>query len=474
MTAWQLTPKDLKRYPHFDPQLSEKDAVALATNPSAVSTHKFYPFLLYTNRWTRFASAGDAGDVKSRPIRYAARGDAYIYSYYRHLLAGAYEEALSKNSLSNVVLAYRRILTSDGKGKCNIHFAHEAFKKIRDLGNCCVVALDISAFFESLDHNLLKSIWCDLLKVKKLPDDHYKVFRAITRYAVVEKRAVYERLGFYGSKSKPGKVADGYLVPYNKMPKQLCNGQEFRQKIAGEDGSKSLISVNLRTYGIPQGSPISDLLANIYLLKFDAAVKEIMDNVGGVYFRYSDDILLIAPGGEVEGKDLAAKIRGMIKGFGTKLVIKEKKSSVFAFTKKGKTQSFLLTEGTQGRNGIEYLGFRFDGKKIFIRDSTLSNLYRKVVGASRYAAVSMVKRYPGKSVAYLNAKFDHEKLIQSFGRVKDFGELGDDYRNWTFWTYARRAAQIFGPDGTPILRQLRTFRENVKQRATQELARAVK
>jgi hypothetical protein len=210
----------------------------------------------------------------------------------------------------------------------------------------------------------------------------------------------------------------------------------------------------------------------MYLLNFDCAVRGILNAVGGSYFRYSDDILLIAPGGEAEGKALADEIRGMIGKFGSRLVIKEKKSSVFVFTKSGKAQDFKLVQGTQGKNGIEYLGFRFDGKKYFIRDSTLSNLYRKVAGSSRYAAISLLKRYPGRNSAFLESRFDYEKLIQNFGRVKDFGELGDDYRNWTFWTYARRAARIFGPRGSPIHRQLREFRENARRRAAKELAKA--
>jgi hypothetical protein len=474
MSTWQLTPEDLKRYPHFDSQISIEDAVDLATDPKKVVAHTFYPFLLYTNRWTRFAKKGELSDVKKRPIRYASRADAYIFAYYRYLLTKKYEAALAKSGLNASVLAYRRILNEDGTGKCNIHFAREAFEKIQQLGNCCVIELDISSFFESLDHDLLKAAWCDLLGVRKLPDDHYKVFRAITRYAVVEKQSVYKRLGYYGSKKskKSGKIAEGYLVPYNKMPKQLCTGREFREKIAGGDGSKSLIEVNLKTYGIPQGSPISDLLANAYLLNFDRAVKDILDKLGGSYFRYSDDILLIAPIDEKQGRMLAADVRAMIVKFGSRLVIKEKKSSVFVFSSKGKAQECKIVEGTQGKNGIEYLGFRYDGTKIFLRDSTMSNLYRKVTRSSRYAAVSLVKRYPGRSYAFLESQFNYEKLIQNFGRVEDFGEVGDDYRNWTFWTYARRAAKIFGSFGSPIHRQLRGFRDNVKRRAERELVLA--
>jgi hypothetical protein len=232
MVVWQLMPKDLKRYPHFDSQFSIRDAIALATDPKAVVAHKFYPFILYTNRWTRFAKRGEDGDVKTRPIRYASRGDAYIFTYYRHLITQAYEIALSKNLLDKSVIAYRRICNPDGTGKCNIHFSREAFEEIIKLGNCCVVALDISSFFESLDHCLLKSTWCELLNVKKLPEDHYRVFRAITRYAVVEKEEVYARLGYYGPKLKPksGRIANGYLVPYNKMPNNFAPAGNFDEE----------------------------------------------------------------------------------------------------------------------------------------------------------------------------------------------------------------------------------------------------
>jgi hypothetical protein len=474
--TWHLKAKDLKNYPHFDPQLSIKGGTALATNPTRVASHKFFPFMLYTKRWTRFAEKGKLGDSKERPIRYAARGDAYIFAYYRSLLGEKYEAALSQHSLQENVIAYRRIRNADGSGKCNIHFARDAFLKIQEMGNCCVVALDISSFFESLDHEILRSVWCSLIGEKRLPDDHFRVFRAITRYAVVEKESVYGRLGFFGHKrkSKAGKPINGYLLPFDKMPKQLCSAKEFREKIVGGNGTPSLINVNFKPFGIPQGSPISDLLANAYLINFDIAVKALLDSLGGAYFRYSDDILLVAPGGLEEGENLMDTVRGMIGKHGSKLVIKEKKSSVFVFTKLKDGQNCKLVRGTQGKNGVEYLGFRYDGKKIFIKDATLSNLNRKITRSAKRQAFALVRRYPNKNLSYLSDRFDFEKLIQNFGRVKDFGELSDDYRNWTFWTYARRAAKVFGSQGNAILMQLRSHRQNVKRRGVTALLDAVK
>lgn len=49
--------------------------------------------------------------------------------------------------------------------------------------------------------------------------------------------------------------------------------------------------------GVPQGLPVSNFLANSYLLGFDASVAPLCT----YYARYVDDLLLIVPNGEVEG-----------------------------------------------------------------------------------------------------------------------------------------------------------------------------
>lgn len=476
MGEWCLKETDLKKYPHFDPLISAEDAEALALDPERVARHNFFPFLLYTKHWTRFAKAGVKGKAKDRLIRYAARRDAYIYARYRHLLAGRYEAELVRLGLDSCVLAYRRIpKPGEVGGKCNIDFARDAFLKIQELGNCCVVALDISSYFEHLDHDRLKSLWCRLLGVNKLPPDHFRVFEAITRYAVVDKEKVYERLGHIGIKgtNASGKPIKGYLTPFHAIPKQLCRGNEFREKIAGEGPEKSLIEVNLKTYGIPQGAPISDLLANLYLIDFDQTVRAMATAMGGIYYRYSDDILIISPGDATEGMKWLADMQMLIRQHGRKLKIKAEKCAVFVYERDGSDQTFTRVHGEQGRNGLEYLGFRYDGRKAYLRDSTLSGLRRKVAFAARRDTTACANRNPTKDAANLRAEFNYERLIKRFGKVEDFAEKRDDFREWTFWTYARRAAEIFGPLGKPILGQLRRHASLVRERCNQELARAV-
>lgn len=476
MDAWKLEKKALKNYPHFDAPLSASAAQTYVTLPHNVATHSFFPFIRYIQRWNRFAEKGQRGEPKERPIRYGARVDAYIFSYYRHQLSERYEAELARLKISNCVLAYRRIPTEEGEGgKCNIHFAKDAFSKIEELGNCYAICLDISSYFESLDHMRLKSLWCRLLGVNRLPEDHHAVFKAITNYSYVEKQSVYERLGYFGPKrsTKNGKSIDGYLIPHKEMPKQLCSPKDFRLKIAGEGAQKAIIKKNKKTYGVPQGAPLSDLLANFYLMDFDVEVNKWMVRRKGAYFRYSDDILLIGPGGEKQAKALLKKVQKLIGQYGSHLKIKDKKSSVYVYSKGGAAQSYRHVLGEKGGNGLEYLGFRFDGKKVFLRDSTLTNLNRKVVYAARRQANKLAGAFVNKDADELWEKFSFERFVQRFGRVEDFEELQNDVRSWTFWTYASRAAKIFGVRGAPITRQLRSFKAFSKAKARDEVGKAV-
>jgi hypothetical protein len=475
MGEWLLTSRDLKRYPHFDPVVSAKAGQAYATDSGRVARHAFLPFIQYSQRWTRFPKEGEPRPPKDRPIRYAARRDAYIFAYYRHLLSQRYEEELTRLDLGASILAYRHVPLTNGEGgKCNVHFAFDAFRKIRELGDCCAIALDVSGFFESLDHSRLKAVWCRMLGVSKLPVDHFRVFTAITKYAWVEKTEAYERLGHFGDKKlASGSVRKGYLTPYKEIPKRLCNGTDFRLKIAGANGQKSIIKRNYKTYGIPQGAPISDLLANLYLIDFDAEVSDWVRRIGGAYFRYSDDILILTPGDATAGRALMRRTTSLIANFGEKLKIKPEKSSLVVFHRRGANQHFELDHGTQGKNGLEYLGFRYDGRRVFLRDASLSNFLRKIARAAYREAWACARRYPDKGVTELRLRFDYEKLIKRFGRVEDFGELKGEYHNWTFWTYAKRASKTFGPLGKPILRQLRKHRDLIRRRADKALDRAV-
>jgi len=458
----------IRQYPHFDADISISEAQRVATDPVAVARHAFFPFIETTERWTRFAQKGISGKEKSRPLRKAARLDACIYTHYRSILVAAYEAELRKLGIEENVLAYRRIRIVHGKGhKCNIHFANDAFQRIQSLDDCIVYALDIKSFFDSIDHAKLKAVWEHILSVDRLPPDHYKIYKSVTRYAWVNKNDIYEKLGFIGPKTAPnGRPTVGYRI--GKVPLQVCSAAVFREQIA------PLIAVNKEPHGIPQGSPISDVLANLYLLEFDAKIAKQIQSVGGSYYRYSDDILIIVPDVSEDHNARILQVQKLLNDCGEKLMIQPQKTCVFRFSKADASlatkQLCTLIDGAAGKNGLEYLGFRFDGARVYLRDSTLSNLNRKMVSSARRLARRHCGHNPGASIASLEATFNYNLLLRQFGRVQDFESKFLEYKNWTFWTYAKRAASVFGNCGNPILHQLKRYKQFARRKADEALS----
>lgn len=469
----------VRRYPHFDPVISVAEAEAVATDPTRVATHTFYPFLKYDEGWTVFAKKGEHGKRKERPIRFAARLDSCIFSYYRHLLSVPYEARLQAEGLADSVIAYRRISKPGGGGQSNIDFALSAVETIQSQRDCCTIALDISSFFETLDHGRLRDVYAELLGVSRLSADHFKVYQAITRYAYVDVMKAYTRLGFYGDKTdRNGKVRPGYLKARNKIPVQLCDGRTFQAKIARSATQPSIIEVNKFGIGVPQGAPLSDLLANAYLLEFDKYLRDICRKFGGRFFRYSDDILVIAPILQVDAIELEKEIRNAITAYGKGLQIREEKSAIHRFEVEDGRQTVRTIKAndkygkTMPNKPFEYLGFRYDGRHVFIRDKTMSNLHRKIASVCRATAIRQVKRYQGKATHDILALTDIEKLIQAFGSVEDFRSKAEDYRSWTFTTYTKRASKTMGALGKPIRRQIKNLRGAIRRRLEYELIRA--
>ncbi|WP_158541283.1 reverse transcriptase domain-containing protein [Ruegeria sp. A3M17] len=476
-----FSPKDLKHYPHFDRRLSIKEAEEIVSDPARVAANKFYPFFLYEETWQPFRIAEkERPEPKSRPIRYAARRDAYILTHYRRILAERYEERLSNLGVEHCPIAYRKIPKGGGGGKCNIDFAKDAFDEIEKQGDCVAIALDIKGYFENLDHERIKAVWCDLLAVDRLPPDHFTVFKNVTRYHVVDQKDVYRRLGYIETVSVNGYPRERYTVPFKKMPTQLCSPADFRAKICGGDPTiPSLVrrnadeEGNLLNHGVPQGAPISDLIANFYLLGFDVAMNQYAESRGGRYMRYSDDILLIVPGGETEADEAEAFAVGEIRKYGEELQIKEAKTCIVRFLRDNDALAFQHVRGPQGKNGFEYLGFRFDGRQVYVRDSTISRLYRKVALSAKGVARGFAKAHPKMNASEILATFNYSDFSQRFSRVHPEELSPDDYGTWTFYSYLKRASETFGARGAPILPQARNFKAIMKQRIAEAMVRAV-
>jgi RNA-directed DNA polymerase len=351
-----------RHYLHFDPPVGRKRAERIATNPALVSTHAFYPMIAYHVETVKIYRDSTSGKIaeksKRRPIAYAAHLDSQIYSYYAWKLSVRYEQVLIDKGIDKNVLAFRPL------GKSNIQFAANAFHKVREMGNCGVVALDVTKFFDNLDHEILKKTWASLLGESRLPADHFAVFKSLTSFSHVDKEHLYQALNI--STNNPKK--DGRV--------RACDADIFRSVIR----KGGMIDTNPNKYGIPQGSPISALLSNIYMINFDCAARKLADDVGGSYLRYCDDMLFIVPPAEKD--KIEGNVKKLIKEL--QLDINEKKTEI---------REFRVRKGIQQSDKpLQYLGFTFDGQRVLIRSAALARYSEKMKRGVRFAKATRRKR----------------------------------------------------------------------------------
>lgn len=370
-------------YAHFDRPLPFDAAKAYVTDAARVQQHAFYPLIDFEIVQRRYKVRSKKAEIsaKRRPIGVPSHVDGYIFGYYAKILGERYEAYLSKNNLSDCVLAYRRGLGS------NIDFANAAFNEIRRRGSCVAMAFDLEKFFETIGHDTLKANWAHLLCTERLSPDHFAVFKAVAHHASVNLEACRARLG---------------ISSKERLPRPICTPSVFRTVIRGSKTDlPNLVKTNSNTYGIPQGSQISALLSNVYMMDFDLEMKTLADEVGGYYRRYSDDILWVC--GSMATEQVIARLKQVLANLGGRTALNDDKTEVSTFH----TTSLGIIECDRA---IQYLGFVFDGARVRIRPQTLSRFWRRVIYAAR-ATTRAARRSPFKpSLPYkrkLFRRFSH-------------------------------------------------------------------
>ncbi|MBK1887912.1 reverse transcriptase domain-containing protein [Marinobacter sp. DY40_1A1] len=373
-----------RSYAHFDCPISESQAKKLVTNPTRVSRHAFWPVILNPQKLLSIKNENGrrVWKAKIRPIVFAAHSDAHIYAYYAKCMGRLLEDRYSKCG-GEYVLAYRRFVPP----RCNVHFALEAFEEIKAQDSCDVVAIDVEGFFDALDHEHLKAAWADLLGEDKLPDDHYAVFRACTRGAAVTVPVLRDLFG--GEvRRRAGKVGQA-----------ICEPKDFRALVKPHLRSRHNLVWEVKKKpapaylkgkpaGIPQGLPISAVLANLYMYDADLAIQESIRSLGGTYRRYSDDILLVVP----KGCGAAAESAVQTELGKVKLQVNPGKTVRCRFlrTTEGALRSLALDPHFKEQNlsPISYLGFTFDGRDLRVRDSTIARFMIKAKRAIERARIA--------------------------------------------------------------------------------------
>ncbi|HUX42721.1 MAG TPA: reverse transcriptase domain-containing protein [Rectinemataceae bacterium] len=429
----EYSPKPIfrnKPYAHLDAKRQPEPMQSFIKDPEWVARHGFLPFIHVVLKTRRRKGKHVRPEYKDRHIYYASHLDRYVYQWYAHLTSEAYESYIKANAFDAAPIAYRSI-----DSKTNIHFAKEAFDFIRKQEDSFVFISDFHKFFDNLDHALLKEKLKTVFGVRELPDDHYRVYKNMTKFRYFDLQDIAKALG----------TTKELLRHRTRKPDRLLSSAAMRSMkkefLKSNDNRRSEVIV-----GIPQGSPISAVYANVYMIDFDKELQNFTLSLNGFYRRYSDDIICAVPFHE----------RARFEAFFAELL-----TSIRADISPAKTKRFRVVEGkpftdpsifvgvdTYNRPGIiDYLGFSYNGACVRLREGTLNKYYQKLT--RRLFLLQHISTQKGRIVGrkHLYARSSHlgeanRRNLQEL-RASD-APISIKKRN--FFTYERNAAEIFGDD----------------------------
>lgn len=470
LLEWKKQNSRAAGYAHFDEKFGLNSAWDYITNPSQVARHSFFPFIAYEQAFYKVSKKDGKVVVndKIRPICYSAHIDRCIYQYYGYLLNEKYNEYVDREGICESVVAYRTNLH-----KNNIHFAKESFDFIKK-GECNVIVGDFKGFFDNLDHKYLKSMLCEVLGVEILSNDWYAVYKNITRYSTWDLIDILKINGLITDddikakenaheealKGRTRKARDlithfddkikelnGFEItdPKIRSKKSALTKEQFKQH------KKTYLKIHKYPFGIPQGSSISAVLSNVYMIDFDKKISRFIKKFNGMYLRYSDDFIIILPkDSAVTYTEVLTYLHGVVVET-DKLTLEAKKTQIYSYENNEITN---ITETIDKHKPyIDYLGFIFDGKQVTLRPKTVSKYYYRMYKKLNHIVKSQGITKKGNKISYTelyktytqkgrSGEYDKTKLPNKV-IVKD---SNNPYKSGNFFSYVHKADEIFNPE----------------------------
>lgn len=446
-----------KPYLHFDFALHKPKAVEYVLDKQNIIKHDFSPLIYYQKFARKYKKETGRFINKPRNIFYASHVDGYIYAYYSHILGLQYEVYLEKHGISDVVLAYRTI-EKGGENYANMHFSREAFDFVKKTGGCKVLCIDLSGFFDHLCINTLKRNWQRVWSgedATSLEEDHNRVFQSLKNAHYVEEKDIIsafnvdprQRNEFDQSNQAARRAELNRSLHQHVCSFSQLNAQKRINKIFIKD------KATLNITGVPQGTAISGMLANICMIDFDKEIKQKMESVNGLYRRYSDDIFIAFPS-SLEFNEIETYLEEVLSRiFSNKLKINRDKTDRRIYQTDPNGKEHCYNENMK-ISTIQYLGFTLGKDGTHLRPSTTSRNSSKIINKIRRNKKSWNNKAGLRSINTRAIYKAHSPRVIT------------PYENKGFISYAKHSDQIQNTAG--IGKQIKKIDPFIKKRIQKE------
>lgn len=401
-----------KKYYHFDNMLSLEKAKKYIEN---LDNHQYLPFITYKEDKKKWDNNHKKID-EYRPISISSLKDNYVYQYYNEKISTKYEEYVKNTELDEVVCASRK-----NKHKCNIDFFNDVYRYLKKVNKAKIFIGDVHHFFDNLNHKLLKENLKEVLVVQELDDNTYKMLKSLEKASYIEIEDIIKFLNEKGIFIPLGKNKYRSICNYCKINKQTTIvKQEWFKELKNNYLKPKKEELKNKTTGIVQGAPVSGTLSNVYMIKADNKVIELLSNYNYLYRRYCDDFIVII---ENIGDETYTKIVNEIKNIfiENKLELKDSKIQEYSFDKG------IITGK---KDFIQFLGFELHNNYVVkIRQSTTDRQKNKIL--------------KNKKIYELLKDDKNSEDIKEMIRFKNYNKLANieskDYKECTYGTYVSKS-----------------------------------
>lgn len=287
-----------------------------------------------------------------------------------------------------------------------------------------VAECDLQKFYDTIDHNIIKSRFNQLInKVKKKEKISHSELKIVKKWFY----CYVDCFDFYNNVYRLNKY-DSMHKFWHSIPNREGKKCEIEWISKFVVKGKYMISKRKRL-GVPQGGPLSGCIANIVMHYVDKAIIKSIGEKDILYIRYCDDMILVG-----NDKDKVAEVFGVYRDVISKSKLHAHSEHNMTTNKmadfwKGKTRE-TYEWNQKGENifpWITFVGFDINWNgNLRIRKST----YKKQIVKQHNVCWELLKQYrngrsPRYCAATIRASLLSRQIGMSVGRVNLWNYLNN-------------------------------------------------